>query len=207
MRFPHALVAAAAASMVSGLVFAPVAVAQTAPTEDAGTYERQLRSVEEEVDGLKERVFRSKATLQLLKELVVEGAGNGARVAIWHLNELGGGYTMESVQYFLDGKNVYTKVDPGGQLASIKEMKVHEQAVPPGSHKLQVKTTLRGNGYGVFSYLRTYQFRVQSAFPFEVADGESKTIRVIADNRGSMRNFVDRPAIRYEERADEMRAE
>ena len=170
--------------------------------ESGGDFNRELRTVEEEVNNLKERVFRSKATLQLLKELVVEGVGSGSRVALWHLNDMGNGYTMESVQYFLDGKNVYTKVDPGGQLAAVKEMKVHEQSLPPGTHNLQVKMVLRGNGYGVFSYLRTYQFNVQSTYSFEVEDGRATVVRVIADTRGALKDFVDRPTIRYEERSD-----
>lgn len=170
-------------------------------------YAKQLRGVEEEVNGLKERVFRSKATLKLLKELVVEGAGSGARVVVWHLNQLGKGYAMESVQYFLDGKNIYTKVDPGGQLAAVKEMKVHEQSVPPGTHNLQVKMVLRGAGYGVFSYLRTYQFNVQSSYAVKVRDGRASVVRVVADSRGGLRNFVDRPTIRYEERSDALREE
>ncbi|MCB9671748.1 MAG: dihydrolipoamide acetyltransferase [Alphaproteobacteria bacterium] len=170
-------------------------------------YAKELRTVEEEVNGLKERVFRSKATLQLLKELVVEGASSGARIVVWHLNQLGKGYAMESVQYFLDGKNIYTKVDPGGQLAAVKEMKVHEQSVPPGTHSLEVKMVLRGAGYGVFSYLRTYQFNVQSSYAVKVSDGRASVVRVIADSRGGLRNFVDRPTVRYEERSDTLREE
>lgn len=178
----------------------PVASASEAPS-----YGRELRSVEEEVNNLKERVFRSKATLALLKELVVEGATAGSKVMIWHMNDLGKAYSMESVQYFLDGKNVFTKVDPGGELAAVKEMKVHEQAVPAGTHNLQVKMTLRGAGYGVFSYLKSYQFRVQSSFSFEIDDARVKVIRVIAGSRGGTKNFVDRPVVRYEERADNLR--
>jgi hypothetical protein len=179
----------------------------TAAADQTEDYSKELRTVEEEVNGLKERVFRSKATLQLLKELVVEGASSGARVVVWHLNQLGKGYAMESVQYFLDGKNVYTKVDPGGQLAAVKEMKVHEQSVPPGTHNLQVKMVLRGAGYGVFSYLRTYQFNVQSSHSVKVQDGRASVVRVIADSRGGLRNFVDRPTVRYEERSDTLREE
>ncbi|MFT5460988.1 MAG: hypothetical protein ACI9K2_007510, partial [Myxococcota bacterium] len=47
--------------------------AAVTPADDAGDvaeFGRELRTVEEEVNRLKERVFRSKATLQLLKELV-----------------------------------------------------------------------------------------------------------------------------------------
>lgn len=182
---------------------APDATA-AADTED---FSKELRTVEEEVNGLKERVFRSKATLQLLKELVVEGASSGARIVVWHLNQMGKGYAMESVQYFLDGKNIYTKVDPGGQLAAVKEMKIHEQSVPPGTHNLQVKMVLRGAGYGVFSYLRTYQFNVQSSYAVKVQDGRASVVRVIADSRGGLRNFVDRPTVRYEERSDTLREE
>lgn len=181
--------------------------ATAAADQDDADYSKELRTVEEEVNGLKERVFRSKATLQLLKELVVEGASSGARVVVWHLNQMGKGYAMESVQYFLDGKNVYTKVDPGGQLAAVKEMKVHEQSVPPGTHNLQVKMVLRGAGYGVFQYLRTYQFNVNGSYSVKVDDGRAAVVRVIADTRGGMRNFVDRPMVRFEERSDTLREE
>lgn len=169
---------------------------------------RELATVEEEVNRLKERVFRSKATLQLLKELVVEGASVGSRLIIWHTNKMGGAYTMESAQYFLDGKNVFTKVDPGGTLDSVRELKVHEQTLPPGAHNLQVQFVLRGAGFGVFSYLRTYQFKVQSTYTVSVEDGKSTTLRVVANERGGLRHsFVDRPSVQYEERTEVMREE
>lgn len=166
---------------------------------------RELRTVEEDVSNLKERVFRSKATLKLLKELVVEGIASGSRVVVWHVNQLGGGYSMESAQYFLDGKNVFSKVDPGGTLDTVREIKVHEQTLPPGQHSLQVNYVLRGKGYKIFSYLRSYQFKVQSSYSFEVADGKLSIVRVVADSRGGLRNFVERPTVLYDERNETIR--
>lgn len=171
--------------------------ATTAPPSE---YTRELLTVEEDVKRLKERVFRSKATLQLLKEIVIEGATVGSRVVLWHVNKMGPAYTMESVQYFLDGKNVFTRVDPGGSLDDLREVKVHEQTVPPGTHSLEVHMVLRGNGFGVFSYLRTYTFKVQSSYTFTVQEGEVSTVRVIANEKsGLTRSFVDRPSVQYEE--------
>ena len=175
--------------------------------DDGVELRRELRTVEEGVSNLKERVFRSKATLKLLKELVVEGAAAGSRVVVWHVNQLGGGYSMESAQYFLDGKNVFSKVDPGGTLDTVREIKVHEQTVPPGKHTVQVNYVLRGKGYKVFSYLRSYQFKVQSSYSFDVRDGAMSIIRVIADSRGGLRNFVERPTVLYDERSDTIREE
>jgi len=167
-------------------------------------YNRELRTVEEEVSRLKERVFRSKATLQLLKELVIEGATIGSRVVIWHINKIGPAYTMESIQYFLDGKNVFTRVDPGGSLDQLRELKLHEQAIPPGSHSLQVHAVLRGSGLGIFTYLKTYSFKVHSSYTFQVEDGKQTTVRVIANERPG-HTFVDKPGIEYDMVAESMR--
>ena len=180
---------------------------EVAAEEAAVEFGRELRTVEEDVGHLKERVFRSKATLQLLKELVIEGATVGSRVSLWHVNRLGGSYSMESVKYFLDGKNVFTKVDPGGTLDTVRELKVHEQTLPPGTHNLQMSMVLRGKGFKIFSYLRTYQFSVQSSYSFRVEDGRVTLVRVIAESKGGFRNFVERPQIRYDERSETLREE
>ncbi|MEZ4235963.1 MAG: dihydrolipoamide acetyltransferase [Myxococcota bacterium] len=188
---------------------APVSQPDEQAAEDAqqaeADFARELRTVEEDVSSLKERVFRSKATLKLLKELVVDPAISGSRLVIWHVNKLGGGYTMESAQYFLDGKSVFNKLDSTGALDAVTEVKVAEQTVPAGPHTLQVNLVLRGKGYKVFSYLRSYQFKVTSSYPFKVEEGRVSVIRVLADSRGGLRNFVDRPTIRYDERTESFR--
>ncbi len=195
-----------------GLSASGVAVADDGGVAEADAeiadHQRELRTVEEEVKRLKERVFRSKTTLQLLKELVVEGSAVGSQVVIWHVNRMGPAYTMESVQYYLDGQNIFTRVDPTGALDELREVKVHEATLPPGSHTLQVNMVLRGNGFGVFSYLRTYSFQVKSSFPIEIEDGELRTVRVVANERsGLLRTFVDRPGLQYEETVDTLRTE
>lgn len=190
---------APAAPVTGELSVPPLEAPESTPQEAAAQLGRELRTVEEDVNQLKERVFRSKATLQLLKELVVEGATVGSRVSIWHVNRLGGSYSMEAVKYFLDGKNVFTKVDPNGSLDVNRDLKVHEQAVPPGTHNLQVTMVLRGKGYRVFSYLRTYQFNLQSAYSFRVEEGRTTLVKVIAESKGGLKNFVERPTVRYDE--------
>jgi hypothetical protein len=190
------------------LAFAPLhgAFAQTAPEpapDDAELTDaelaRELLTVEEEVKRLKERVFRSKATLQLLKELVIEGATLGSRIAVWHVNRMGAAYTMESIDYYLDGKSIFRRVDPSGTLDDLREVKIHEQTVPPGSHQVDVQLVLRGSGFGVLSYLRTYSFKVQSSYTVAIEDGNLLHLRVIADERsGLSRTFMDRPYVEYD---------
>ncbi len=178
------------------------------PPEVTSAVYLELSTVEEDVRRLKERVFRSKATLQLLKELVIEGATMGSRVVIWHVNKLGRTYRLESAQYYLDGKNIYTRVDPSGVLDKEREIRVREQSVPPGTHNLQVHMVLRGNGFGVFSYINTYMFKVQSSYSFSADEGMMTIVRVIANERSGLgRTYVDRPGVYYEEMTESLRNE
>lgn len=173
-------------------------------TESAGSsseFNRELRSIEEEVNGLKERVFRSKATLQLLKEVVIQGASSGANATIWHINKLGNSYTVESISYFLDGQSKFSKTDPAGSIDESKEFKVFEGAVPPGDHNLTVNVRLRGNGYGIFKYVEKYQVNFKANSTFNAEEGRSCQVRVVLEKqRGFGKSFTERPNINFETR-------
>ncbi|MDP6931701.1 MAG: dihydrolipoamide acetyltransferase [Myxococcota bacterium] len=170
------------------------------PAVDA-EFNRKLLTVEEEVNTLKERVFRAKATLQLLREIVVQGASTGSRATVWHVNRLGNAYTMESVAYFLDGQGKFSKVDPTGGLDASKEFKIFDGAIPPGNHNLTVNLKLRGSGYGIFNYVQNYNFNVQSSTVFVAEEGKNCQVRVVTGERkGIGRSFTERPNITFETR-------
>lgn len=170
-----------------------------APADEAGDFNKELLNVEERVDGLKERVFRSKATLQLLKEIVIQGASTGSRATIWHVNRLGTGFELESVTYLLDGQSKFSKTDPNGSLDQTREFKISEGAVPPGSHNLSVDFKIRPTGFGVFSYAKNYEVDVRSNYAFEAELGKACTVRSILTDRGGVASsFEERAKVDFE---------
>ncbi|HJN75321.1 MAG TPA: dihydrolipoamide acetyltransferase [Myxococcota bacterium] len=170
------------------------------PPEDIDPeFNKRLGTMEEHVNTLKEQVFRSKATLQLLKEIVIQGGSAGARSTIFHVNGLGPSYRLESVAYYLDGQSIFAKADPGGSLDSAKELKVWDGAIPPGSHNLTVNMVLKGNGFGVFNYVDGYTFKVQSSYAFTADEGQATTLNVeINEKKGFGVGFAERPTVEYE---------
>jgi hypothetical protein len=60
---------------------------------------------------------------------------------------------------------------------------------------------LRGNGFGVFSYVKDYTFNVQSSTAFVAEEGKSCQVRVVANERkGIGRSFTERPNVTFETR-------
>jgi hypothetical protein len=181
---------------------APTMGAEDAAAEERSSeFNRELLTIEENVNSLKERVFRSKATLQLLKEIVVQGSSSGSRGSIYHVNKLGRGYTIESIAYYLDGQGKYSKVDPSGSLHKEREIKIFDGPVPPGNHNLTVHLKLKGNGYGIFSYVKDYVFNVQATTAFVAEDGKSCKVRAVVNERSGIgRSFTERPYVKFETR-------
>lgn len=168
-------------------------------TEEAGDFNRELLTVEEQVDALKERVFRSKATLQLLKEIVIEGATTGSRATIWHVNKLGTAYKLESITYLLDGQSKFSKSDPSGSLSDSREFKIHDGALPPGNHNLSVDFKIRPTGFGIFKYAQAYEISVRSNYAFEAELGKACTVRSVLTDRGGVANsFEERAKVDFE---------
>lgn len=170
-----------------------------ATTVDDSDYAVRLRGLEENVNDLKERIFRSKARLILLKETVLNGVISGAKAVIVHKNEMGSSFSLQQVSYALDGAPLYNKTDTTGELDESDEIELFSGSIVPGNHNLSVYLLYRGNGYGVFSYLSGYSFKIKSSHAFTAEEGKVTTMRVVAYERGGFTtDLKDRPAVRYD---------
>ncbi len=175
--------------------------AAAAPASSASeAQEVKLRGLEERVNELKEKIFRTKARILQLQETVVSGAiGAGARAVILHRNEMGGAFKLLSVQYALDTAPIFKKVDVNGDLDGIEEREIHSSNIVPGNHNIAVQMTFQGQGYGFFSYVKGYKFKVTSSYTFTAEEGKVITIKVVAFERGGVTTKLEeRPAIRYD---------
>jgi hypothetical protein len=178
-------------------------VAQADARMDAGTYATRLRDLEQRIDALKEQIFRSKARLSLLAETVLQGVVAGAQAVIIHENRMSSSYRLVKVQYALDGARIFSKADEEGPLGDQTEFEVYNGSIVPGDHNITVNLEYRGNGYGIFSYLKGYRFRVRSSYTFSAPEGRGVTIRVVGYEKGGpTAPLEERPAVRYMERTE-----
>ena len=81
---------------------------------------------------------------------------------------------LEALPAVLDGAVQYNKSDDTGALAEQNQIPIFNGSVPPGDHTLQVLLQLQGNGYGVFSYLKSYHIDVRSTHSFTAVEGKTR---------------------------------
>ena len=174
--------------------------------EDTTDFNKQLMDVENEVNDLKERFFKSKATLRLLKESIVQGAIQGAQVNVWYRNELSSAYVPQSILCRIDGKEFSTNpTEASSNLASQREYKIISTNLSAEQHTIEVVVKLNGNGKGLFSYVNKYSFEVKGGNTFTPKQGDECTLYVkLEEKKGFALSFLDRPTISFEQKCAPM---
>jgi hypothetical protein len=168
---------------------------------DAGTYGVRLRDLEQRINELKEQIFRSKVRLSLLAETVLQGVVAGSQAQIVHENKMGNSYKLVKVVYALDGAPIFNKADEEGSLGDQDEFDIYNGSIVPGEHTLTVKLEYRGHGYGIFSYLKGYRFKVSSSHTFTAPEGKALSLHVVGYEKGGpTAPLEERPAVRFVER-------
>ena len=210
---PPGPVATPATAAPAAKTTAPAAATSAAPTSapsagtssgqiDGSTYVVRLRDLEQHIDELKEQIRRSHTRLSLLSDTILSGGAGGARAEITFRNDLSSAFRLTGALFVLDGAVQYNKQDESDDsaLANQKDIPIFIGSIPPGDHTVQIVLQLRGNGYGVFSYLKGYRFKVPSSHSFTLTEGKTLKLDVIAWEKGDVTtDLTDRPAIRFTE--------
>jgi hypothetical protein len=190
--------ATGAATPPAGAEAGAAAPAAGGEAGDGGAYSVRLKTLEKNVNELKEQIFRTKARLNLLKETVLGGVIGASRAYIKHKNEMGSSFRLIKAAYALDGVQIYSKSDDSGQLADMAEFEIYNGAIQPGSHTLTVVLLYQGNGFGVFSYLKGYKFTAKSSQSFVAAESKTTSITVVGYEKGNMTTQLsDKPAVDF----------
>jgi hypothetical protein len=177
----------------------PAPAPRPAQTADEA-FQTRVKTLEEQVVDLKEKIYRTKARLLLLQETVLGGdITNGARAVIYHRNEMGSQFVLQTVAYGLDGAPIFTKVDTDGDLDKREEFEIFNGRIVPGNHQITVRMEYRGHGYGIFSYLEGYKFKLVSSQTFNAEAGKVTTVKVIGYEKGGITaDIKEKPGIKYD---------
>ncbi len=177
----------------------PAAIEAPVQTADEA-FTTRVKTLEENVVDLKEKIFRTKARLLLLQETVLGGdLSSGARAVIVHKNDMGPQFILESVAYALDGAPIFTRVDATGDLDKKDEFEIFNGRIVPGNHQIAVRMVYRGHGFGIFSYMEGYKFKLQSNQTFNAEAGKITTVKVSGYEKGGITaDIKDKPSIGFE---------
>jgi hypothetical protein len=99
------------------------------------------------------------------------------------VNEMSSSFELQQVAMTVDGQPL-----PFGA-ATLKG----------GSHDVNVEADYRGNGYGVFAYLKQYRFKARLRYRLELPDARPRRIRCVGFEKGGPTTpLEERPQIRCE---------
>ncbi|MFN3200108.1 MAG: dihydrolipoamide acetyltransferase [Bradymonadia bacterium] len=178
------------------------------PQSGDEAYKLKITQLRRRVNDLKEKIFQSKVRLNMLKSSILDTGIAGAEIQLLHRNEMGSSFKLEKVSYSLDGRPIYQDVDREGSLDEREEIPILDGPIPPGNHTVSVVMVYRGHGYGIFSYLEGYVFKLRSSETFYAEEGKRTVIRIVGYEKGGLTtDLQERPSIRYDKQVQDLQAQ
>lgn len=178
MRAPAHTMAAMLVFALSGSALAQTQTASAARPMAFGDHEVLIESIQARLDRLAQRLELAEDQVDLLQETALGSDISETRAILVHRNDLGSQFTLESVRYVLDGGVLVDRVDPGGALGDIEELVLFDGKIRSGEHLLEVEVVCRGGGFGVFSYVEAYRFKLRSRYTLKVREGRINRLEV-----------------------------
>ncbi len=175
---------------------APAESAVPAPTTEE-RYDIKLRELEEKVVSLKEKIFRSKTRLMLLKERILNDVIAEAKLIVEHQNDMGSSFKGVEVHYRLDGETLKLLDNATGNLDSDESLEIFSGNVAPGNHSLSVEMVYQGDSI-FFTYLKDYVFKLRASYTFFATKGKITQVTSTGFLKGDITyNITDRPSIKF----------
>ena len=183
------------APATEGMPKAAPAAAPAPTTEER--YDLKLRELEEKVVSLKEKIFRSKTRLMLLKERILNDVIAEAKLVVEHQNDMGSSFKPIEVHYRLDGETLKLLDNATGTLDADEPIEIFSGNVAPGNHSLSVEMVYQGDSI-FFTYLKDYVFKLRASYTFFATKGKITQVTSTGFLKGDITyNITDRPSIKF----------
>jgi hypothetical protein len=176
-------------------------VEEEAPPAAAQKSGYKIPDIVEKIKALQGKIKQSQQRMDEVVGIVLNTSDTkGAKAILSMQNKMSGSFVLIQTVVTLDGAPIFKKSDDDGLLqgGEGEEMEVFNGAILPGEHTLSVLFVYRGAGYGIFSYLKGYRFKVRSSHKFEVKEGKGTKITVVGYEKGDEETKMEnRPAVKY----------
>jgi hypothetical protein len=106
---------------------------------------------------------------------------------------------MDQVTYILDGNVILESDNKSGQLSEDVPLQLFNGPIRAGPHEIQVQMRVRGEAFGPFTYLEGYKFNIKSKYVFQVIDGRTNLLSIVAAQKDDITlEPQDRLTVRYD---------
>ncbi len=146
-------------------------------------HETVIARLDARLDEVSSRLERVADQVGVLRDTALGAGVEATRAVLVHKNQLGRAFALERIRYVLDGGVLLEKVDEGGNLSGLEDLVLFDGRIEPGEHVLEVEGVCRGGGFGVFSYVEAYRFRLTSRYILNVREGRSTRLEIVLYQR------------------------
>lgn len=124
--------------------------------------------------------------------------GRPVATVVTFQHAMGGGFAPVELAVSIDGVSVADCPEVGSPLDARAPVFLGERTLASGTHVVKARVVLRGEGFGIFAYMRKYRFKIAEEKEIVIPDAHSFALRIETRERGGVTTPIeDRPFLTF----------
>ncbi len=147
-------------------------------------YKKNIKDFDIEINDLINDLNKEKKEIDFLKNYLLNNESSISSLLIKLINEDDKFFNIKQAVITMNGKEIYNENN-----ISKKEIVIFNSSYNPGEYTFNFKLLVESSGYGVFTYMKSYKFRVDKTIKVSVPEiGKSQLNFVIYHDSNSKKN-------------------
>lgn len=142
-------------------------------------YQNEIKEFDKIIDQINQDIKKEKKDISFLKNSLINNEISASKLVVKLINKDDGYFKITKVKITMNGNNILTKDSLGK-----KELTIFNESSSPGLYTFNFDLYVEGAGYGIFTYMKSYKFRIKRTVKVKVHDIGKSKLKIIIYKKG-----------------------
>ncbi len=142
-------------------------------------YQNEIKEFDRIIDQINKDIKKEEKDINFLKNSLINNEISASKLVVKLLNKDSGYFKITKIKITMNGNNILTR-----ETLDKKELTLFNEAATPGLYTFNFDLYVEGAGYGIFTYMKSYKFRVNRTVKIKVHDIGKSKLKIIIYKKG-----------------------
>jgi len=137
-------------------------------------YKEDIKEFDRELDKINKELKQEEKDIAYLKNNLINNEISTSKLIVKLINKDDGFFKITNVKITMNGNVIFKKSE-----LNKKNITIFKDSSDPGTYTFNFQFTVEGAGYGIFTYMKSYKYKINQTKVIEVKDIRNTELNLI----------------------------
>ena len=161
------------------IIFSISFIAYSEESNSNSVYRSEIKEFDKIINQINKDIKNEEKDINFLKNSLINNDISASKLVVKLLNKDDGYFKITKINITMNGNNILSK-----ETLNQKELTLFNEPSSPGLYTFNFDLYVEGAGYGIFTYMKSYKFRIRKKVEVKVHDIGKSKLKIIIYKKG-----------------------